>query len=747
MKRWLAMLAVLSIGLPACIDGDPPSTDPRPLTRLKTDRTYLRDAYGRYVFFHGVNLSGSTKVPAALSPEGIPSYLGKPFDLEEADRNFALIRDLGFDTVRLLIIWEGIEPTARGVYDTEYLEYIEAVVEKADEYGIYVLLDMHQDMFSRHLMVRYNHHPRYGEPGSLENSLLALVPDMSTGEYDDTVQGDGAPRWAVEACLQEKKLDSPHWGTPRIISGMNLDSLQNIFDLYQSLTGDEGDPSEAEWVGYFLASLPGPFPVDETSDLLPFTFWGISHMASLDVARCYGCMFAGDALYPELRVGGRSVQEHLQSAYTEAWAQVATRVGHLPNVLGYDLMNEPGGNFLVLTAIAGMIQAGAAEGALGVLVDLLGDEDGQRAYDALLALKLLPPDTEEETLERWGLAGLDILAALEMNINFDEHYMRPFYERVGMTIQAIDPDAVVFIETSLSAESLLGSGGIGGIWEDPMIRPEGIDQVVFAPHWYPDIYPMLGFNQPPRTFSIEEVRYRDYRPALEQAARPAQYSLGNLPVVFGEFGTYFNFNGIETARAQGYQVSAQILDNYYEAFEAMGMSRIQWCYSPENDHELGDLWNHEDFSVVGPDLEPRGWQAYSRPHARALAGKPISSHYYSPLHYFDPDAYEVPPVGEFELRYATKECSAPTEIVIPRGACLEDAPPGGICPDSVYPDGFYVWLSDGHCQFDPVRRILYHMPSLDQPGTEHRVRILGPLPGYEAVGWRYFFKGDRVLTR
>ena len=36
---------------------------PVPLTRVQVDRTYLRDANGRYVMYHGVNVSGSTKVP------------------------------------------------------------------------------------------------------------------------------------------------------------------------------------------------------------------------------------------------------------------------------------------------------------------------------------------------------------------------------------------------------------------------------------------------------------------------------------------------------------------------------------------------------------------------------------------------------------------------------------------------------------------------------------------------------------
>jgi hypothetical protein len=740
MRRLGSLLLVAALGPWACVDGAGPAVDPLPLTRLTTDRTYFKDAYGRYAFFHGVNLSGSTKVPAAISPDGVPTYVGKPFALDDAERHFGLLRAAGIDTVRLLVIWEGVEPTARGVYDQAYLDYLRQVVEEAGRQGIWVLMDMHQDMFSRHLVVRYNHHPRHGLPGSLENMLLALVPDPVSGQYDDSVQGDGAPRWAVQACLPEKRMDSPRWGTPRILSGLSLAELENIFDLYQKLTGGQDEFEDAAWVGDFLVGLPGQFPVEETSDLLPFTIWGANYILSLDLARCFACLLAGQTAFPGLQVEGLSVEDYLQGAYADAWAQVAARVADLPNVIGYDIINEPGGNFLVLTAVAGMLQAGVVDGARGALVGLLGEETGDQLYRALVDLRVLPPDTEPETLSRWGLAGLDTLALLDLNLGFDDKHLRPFYERVGQAIQAVDPDAVLFIESSMSADTLFGSGagGIGGQFEQPMQRPAGIDQLAFAPHWYPDIYPLIGFNMPPRSFEAEQVRYRDYRPGLEEAASLATYSLGNPPVVFGEFGTYFNFNGIERSRADDYRVSAHVLDNYYEAFESMFLSRIQWCYSPENDYALGDLWNHEDFSILGP-YDPRAaevpWRApaaWRRPHARLLAGKPIATHYLSPLHYYDPDKGEVDRVGEFEVVYAGKETGAPSEIVV---------------PDGVYPDGFYVWVSDGHCHFDPERRVLYHQPSLDEPGLEHWVRILGPVAGHEMRGWRYFFQDGRVLTR
>jgi aryl-phospho-beta-D-glucosidase BglC (GH1 family) len=725
-----------------CVDGDPPTKQPLPLTRLEVDRTYLRDDHGRYVFFHGVNASCTTKVPVKIDKTTkLPTYIGRPFPLEKARAELTRLRDMGFDSIRLLVMWEGVEPERKGKYDQAYLSYLREIVKIAGELGIYVLMDMHQDMFSRHLLAKFNSRPEYGEPGSVEHTLLSLAPSLKYG-YDEAVQGDGAPLWAVKACLQEKKFDSKYWGVPRILSGLDAAEVDKIYKLFLRLTGQE-DTGEAppDWAVYFALALPGKFDVDESTDMLPFTNWGLAHTLSVDVARCYACLLAGDKAFPGLTVGKQDVKDHLQEAYAGAWAKVAEQVADLPNVMGYDLMNEPGGNFITLAAVAAMIKSGAAEGARSLLESLLGQEDGGELYDALLTLKILPPDTKPETLRRWGLDKLDVFAVLAMNNGFDDDHLRPFYERVGKAILKADPDALIFIENSANMALLTGGyGGLGGIWEVPMTHPRGPElagRVVFAPHYYPDIYPFLGFNVNPRPLTAEQVRYRDYAPKIDETAALARYSLGNIPVVFGEFGSYFNFQNtveqgkyVNRARAEGYLTTAHILDNYYEGFESLFQSRIQWCVSTENDERRGDLWNREDFSVLGPDRKPRAELAWSRPHARALAGKPVSTHYYSDLHYFDPDKGVPVPKREFEVRYASKETEAPSEIVVPA---------------HLYPDGFYVWISDGVCHYDPRTATLYHHPSSDEPGVEHWLRIRPPLPAKENTGWSYFFKGDSMV--
>ncbi len=744
MRRCIPLLALLPVLGLACEPGD---LGPLPdaTSEVRPELTYLVDDYGRYVHLHGVNLGGSTKTPFTWpwgpEPEQVDyngldfSYLDRPFPLDEADHWFGVMNDLGFNVIRLMVVWEAIEPDEKGVYDTEYLDYVEGIVARAEEHGIYVLMDMHQDMFSRHLMTRFNEYPyeTLQEEGITDADVVAASVVSFVEPYTDTMRGDGAPRWVVQAALPHKQMDSDHWGDPFLLGELDLDAINAIVDLIEQLTGSEDGGDELpDWAGYFFQNLPGSgYGIEETTNLLPWSTWGINNATSIDLEMAWAAFFAGNDCFPDRTIDGVNVQDHLQEAYADSWRQVAARVAPYDNVIGYDLMNEPNSIFLVLTVAAALLNTGAADSIQPMLVDLLGEELGAQMNDILLGLQLIPMDAEPETVEAWGFADADLLAILGLNIGFDHNYLEPFYARTGHAILEEDPDAVIWIESTAGLNVVLG-GGMNGQMEINMRAPDGIDQLVYAPHWYPDIYPMLGLIREPRDFTVDEIEHRDYSDQIDEAAARAWYSLGNVPIVFGEFGTYYNYNGIETSVLQDYEVSAHILDNYYEAFEETFTSRIQWVFTTDNSYEEGDWWNGEDFSVLDPDGVPRGEEAFSRPHAMALAGKPVATHFRSPLHYFDPDKGTPDPVGEFYLEYESRQTDWPSEVFV---------------AESVqYPDGFYVWLSDGRAVYDADRHVLYHYPAEDAPGTNHWIKLLPPIEGQPQEGWDYFFRGDEMVN-
>ena len=90
------------------------------------------NASGRQVLLHGLNVLNRTR------PHLYP-------DLEKA---FAWFQTSGFNLIRLGIFWDAAEPEP-GAIDQAYLAEIKRLVQAAENYGIYVILDMHQDLFAQ----------------------------------------------------------------------------------------------------------------------------------------------------------------------------------------------------------------------------------------------------------------------------------------------------------------------------------------------------------------------------------------------------------------------------------------------------------------------------------------------------------------------------------------------------------------------------------------------------------------------
>lgn len=148
--------------------------EPSPSKKLlKTDKGRFIDKNGRVIILRGVNASGDAKVP--------------PFDKFNAPTFLDPLPGLGLNTIRLLFIWEALE-AERCHYDENYMEYYEQIVEWAAERQLYVIVDFHQDAYSR----------------------------WSLGGC-----GDGFPKWSItrEVELKEPKNDESceAWGGKMLI--------------------------------------------------------------------------------------------------------------------------------------------------------------------------------------------------------------------------------------------------------------------------------------------------------------------------------------------------------------------------------------------------------------------------------------------------------------------------------------------------------------------------------------------------
>ena len=104
-------------------------------------KSFVRLDDGRYTIFHGVN------VVVKLAPYIPDTETFDPY-FSFTDEDIKILKRLGINLVRLGIVWESIE-YAEGEYNSTHLEKMSTIVSKLEENGISVIVDAHQDMFSR----------------------------------------------------------------------------------------------------------------------------------------------------------------------------------------------------------------------------------------------------------------------------------------------------------------------------------------------------------------------------------------------------------------------------------------------------------------------------------------------------------------------------------------------------------------------------------------------------------------------
>ena len=127
--------------------------------RLRIDGRIFRDTANREITLRGINVAGDAKFPTSPDvPSNVPdhffegdnlSFVGRPFTIEEAHTHFSRLKSWGYNTIRYIFTWEAIEHAGPGKYDEEWCEHTISVLRLAKQYGFYIFIDPHQDVWSR----------------------------------------------------------------------------------------------------------------------------------------------------------------------------------------------------------------------------------------------------------------------------------------------------------------------------------------------------------------------------------------------------------------------------------------------------------------------------------------------------------------------------------------------------------------------------------------------------------------------
>jgi hypothetical protein len=174
------------------------------------DGIWFHDTQGRFVLFRGTNLASCSKLPPyfPISPLQSKSITSEELkeELKVVKPEIKRLKELGFNVVRLLVMWKAIEPTPNPNLDhllpegENYLNLVKEIIDVFYSYGLFVIIDFHQDIA----------HEVYG--------------------------GDGFPDWAIAIDEFHKKplplanIKYRDWGIAYYLNYLVRNTLQSFWN-------------------------------------------------------------------------------------------------------------------------------------------------------------------------------------------------------------------------------------------------------------------------------------------------------------------------------------------------------------------------------------------------------------------------------------------------------------------------------------------------------------------------------------
>jgi endoglycosylceramidase len=193
LRRIAALAVIAGMLLASCVPNGspPPVSDPGSseelmwLTAVRGERAGIYDTAGRQMLLRGVNFNHLGDY--FQSHPDLPTVA----TLDEADWEDAAAQ--GMNVIRLVTNWSAWEPE-RGQLDPDYLARVRRAVEDANRHGMYVVIDMHQDAWSKH--------------------VFTPADEVCAPGTRPQIGWDGAPEWATftdgwPTCTSSSREESP----------------------------------------------------------------------------------------------------------------------------------------------------------------------------------------------------------------------------------------------------------------------------------------------------------------------------------------------------------------------------------------------------------------------------------------------------------------------------------------------------------------------------------------------------------
>jgi hypothetical protein len=581
----------------------------------------ILDNEGRTLILRGANLGGGSKTPFGppgwgMRPESLQnpaeaSFVGRPFPLEEAESHFARLARAGFTFLRLVITWEALEHAGPGQYDEAYLAYMRKILLIAEQQGVSVFIDPHQDVWSRWT----------GGDGAPAWTLERL--GMNLDQLDATGAAITRQRYG-EFHISRKHPEGEPFPKMMWPSNYNRYAAATMFSLFfagRAFAPDmrvDGEQVQDWLQGHYIAAFRHCYR--RLKNCAAIAGWGVINEPHYGFI---GCADLERAENPMVPVGPRP----------SPWDAIRAASGYTVDVPVYSAVSmgkraskherfNPGGHSLFTAGRAcPWKQAG-----------VWTDEGG--------GPRLLRKAHFAQYQDR--------------PVDFFADFHKPFTLRFIEKMKEADENAFFFIEGMPHSSHAAAHPSWGTT--DPA-------NAVNAFHWY-DGFALFTksfrswFTVDPDEEQIILGRKNVlayFSKCLERSIRWTRNRMGNIPCLLGEFGLAFDLNNRRGLAAGDYSVHETALSMYYDAVDANLLHSTIWNYTPDNTRETGDGWNDEDLSIFsdGKERAAAGWK---RPYPMATAGELLSVSWNRRR-------------GVFRCRFtADPAIAAPTVIYLPAGS-------------------------------------------------------------------------------
>lgn len=575
---------------------------------MRIQGSWIVDSEGRALILRGCNLGGSTKVPVGYEGEGalevspsahceIPpasgpdnppgadsgppvpspriSYTGKPFPLEDAGARFAELARWGLRWNRLIVPWEAIEHEGPGIYDEAYLAYLRKLLLAAEEHGVRLWIDPHQDVWGR------------------------------------AAGGDGAPAWTLEALgIDTGRLEAAGAILPRTVTGITPPECRPLMTWP---AGNNRYAAATMFTLFFAGSVYAPdtrVGNENIQDWLQTRFIEAFAHARRRLKNCAAIAGWGTMNEPHPGFTGYTNLAGLENNMV-AVGPMPSPFAAMGAASGYT-MEIP----VYMTGISGVRQTGKA----------IINSEKVSVFQEGFSCPWKAAGIWDDSGGVPRLCKPDHFARYQGRpARFAEDFLKPFIERFVKRLGEADEKTLFFVE-GVPAGIGTGDDISGGF------APEGAaaGRFVNAFHWYDGPTMFIKQFRPWFNYDTAAKKIVLGKKAVAKLYRKqiAAHICAGMPNLLGEFGLPFDLFKGRAFRTGDYRVHEEALDMYYNALDDLLLGACIWDYSADNTFHWGDLWNNEDFSIVTSGdgslpLAPRAEGGWLRPYPLATAGTPL----------------------------------------------------------------------------------------------------------------------------